>query len=74
VRSIYHVYSFTVGCDCYNERTIIEFKQLRLFSAALAAVEKRTAGSERKNSKPAKAGEFPYGTYQTFALQMWLGA
>jgi hypothetical protein len=23
---------------------------------------------------PAEAGEFTYGTYQTFALPMWLGA
>jgi len=30
--------------------------------------------SERKNSNTAEAVEFPYGTYQTFALQMWLGA
>jgi hypothetical protein len=28
--------------------------------------------AKRKNSIPAKAGEFPYGTYQTFAVQMWL--
>jgi hypothetical protein len=27
-----------------------------------------------KNSNPVETGEFLYGTYQTFATQMWLGA
>jgi hypothetical protein len=35
----------------------------------------KTDSSERTEKfHPAKAGEFPYGTYQTFAAQMWLGA
>jgi len=39
------------------------------FAAASAAMAKRTAASERKNSIRLKAGEFPYGTYQTFHFE-----
>lgn len=31
-------------------------------------------GAQLKNSNLAEAREFLYGTFQTFALQMWIGA
>jgi len=45
-----------------------------LFAPSFAWLAKRTACERTEKFRPAKAGEFPYGTYQTLASPMWLGA
>jgi hypothetical protein len=44
------------------------------FCPKLAWIGKTDSSERTEKFHPAKAGEFPYGTYQTFAMQIWLGA